>query len=135
MAGESGESLTGTLGEPSGGTAMAAETVVNHPKPLAPVVQRPGFGVGPFSPSSFGMASETEFSSFSTAIGADWGMLAPAFSPVLYPKRLGLLFDASVVPLLAAAPDFANKSDQLLAISAFYTRRLVNGSQDRVHMD
>lgn len=68
------ESLTGTQGEPSGGTPMADGTVAawvasgnldNHPEPPLWI---PGFGVGSFS--SFGMASESYFSSPSPAIGA-----------------------------------------------------------------
>jgi hypothetical protein len=73
------------------------------------------------------MASKTYFSS--PAIGADWGILA-AFSPVLDPKRLDIFFGATFLLLLAA--DSANGD---LAISVFYTRRLVNGFQVRAHMD
>lgn len=67
------ESLTGTLGEPSGGIPVADGTMAawvasgsldNHE--TLPWI--PGFGVDSFS--SFGMASESYFSSPSPAIGA-----------------------------------------------------------------
>jgi hypothetical protein len=58
------------------------------------------------------------------AMGADWRVLAPAFSPVVHPKR----------------PDFfsffffrASPTDETPAISVFYAPRLVNGFQARVH--
>ena len=88
------------------------------------------FGVGLLSPSSFGMASETYFSSLSPAIGADWGILAAAFSPVLLPKRLSFFFDAAFFFFPAG-----NSADESPAISVFYTRRLVNGFQARADMD
>jgi hypothetical protein len=76
------------------------------------------------------MASETGLSSLSPAIGADWGISAPAFSPVLHPKWLGIFFDTTFLFLLAA-----NSANLDLAFSVFYTQRLVNGFQARAHMD
>jgi hypothetical protein len=89
-----------------------------------------GFGVGLFSPSSFGVVLETYFSSLSLAIGVDWGILVPAFSPFLHPKRLGFAFDATF-PFLPVG----NSADESPTTSVFYTRRLVNGFQARAHMD
>lgn len=78
MAGEICESLTGMLGEASGGTRVADEALTawiaavfadtnlsSHPEPL------PAMG------------------------GVDWGILAPRFSPFLLPKRLCFFLDGA----------------------------------------
>jgi hypothetical protein len=72
------------------------------------------------------MASGTYFSSLSPAIGADWGKLAPAVSPVLHPERLSF-FDASFSFLFARSASFEVFLNESPAISVFYTRRHVNG--------
>lgn len=139
MAGErcASESLAGTLGEPSSAMPVAGETKADWIPDILeihPPLYIPGLGVGIFSPASFGMASETCFSSLSPAISAVWGILAPAFSPVLLAKRLDFFFeafdDAAFIFLSAG-----NSADETPAISAFHTRRLVNSFLARTHMD
>jgi hypothetical protein len=109
MAGEGCESLAGTLGEPSGSGASGM----------------------PSKAAQGDVAVWADSDDHAEVIGVDWGTLAPAFSPVLLPKRLFFFFDATFFSF----PTGRTSADESPATSVFYTRRLVNGYQSRAHMD